>query len=99
MKPAGIILSSSLACLSGRQATSRPFSLSLFSILATFFLFINSLNAQNKTDRLAALSKDTAKNIDNPENLKAFLEKRGDKNLSYYTLNAQQKKNRTWLIT
>jgi uncharacterized protein YfiM (DUF2279 family) len=61
--------------------------------------FIKSLNAQDKPDSTIVPLTDTTVNIDNTENLKAYLRQHVDNNSKYYTLTPQQKKKRTWLLT
>jgi uncharacterized protein YfiM (DUF2279 family) len=85
--------------LSSFLASHSSSSRSLLGILVISLFCNTKLKAQNIPDSLITPASDTVESVDNPENLKAYLQKHGDRNLNYYTLTPKQKKTRTWLVT
>jgi hypothetical protein len=108
MKPAALLLSSSLASASRRIVLSFSFSerekknlrssfRSLPGILVIFFILPITLNAQNDSSSVLKSTLPDTNNVDNPANLKRFLKNNyGDAN--YFTLTPQQKKKRIWIV-
>ena len=98
MRSSPVLFSSPLACLSGMQLSLNSLFRSILAMLIVSLIFIPGLNAQYQSDSLVNPVTDTITNVDNPENLKIWLQQNGDKNINYYTLSSQQKKKRTWLV-